>query len=82
VLLTDALEIHFIDMVKFRRLLEKILRMMRCTGSWHGLTRSLVEEVIKMNMGYKRPKKRWRISQATKRIFVIPDAGDGSVGLD
>jgi hypothetical protein len=33
-MLTDALEIHFVDMVKFRRLGEKDIRHAPCTGGF------------------------------------------------
>jgi predicted transposase/invertase (TIGR01784 family) len=62
ILLTDALEIHFIDMVKFRRLGEKDLRgePLQRWLTWldKESPEKLVEEVIKMDAGIQRAEKK------------------------
>jgi predicted transposase/invertase (TIGR01784 family) len=61
-LLTDALEIHFVDMVKFRRLREKDLRgdpLQRWLTYFDRRSPGeLVEEVIKMDAGIQKAQER------------------------
>lgn len=62
VLLTDALEIHFIDMVKFRRLGEKDIRHkpLHRWLTWfdQDSPEKLVEEVIRMDMGIQKAEEK------------------------
>jgi predicted transposase/invertase (TIGR01784 family) len=62
VLLTDALEIHFIDMVKFRRLGERDIRgePLQRWLIWFDREspERLVEEVIKMDTGIRRAEEK------------------------
>jgi predicted transposase/invertase (TIGR01784 family) len=61
-LLTDALEIHFVDMVKFRRLGEKDIRndpLHRWLAYFdQGSPGELIEEVIKMDAGIQKAQER------------------------
>jgi predicted transposase/invertase (TIGR01784 family) len=61
-LLTDALEIHFVDMVKFRRLGEKDIRndaLQRWLAYFDlGSPGELVEEVIRMDAGIQKAQER------------------------
>jgi predicted transposase/invertase (TIGR01784 family) len=61
-LLTDALEIHFVDMVKFRGLGEKDIRndaLQRWLTYFDlGSSEELVEEVIKMDAGIQKAQER------------------------
>jgi predicted transposase/invertase (TIGR01784 family) len=62
VLLTDALEIHFVDMVKFRRLTEKDIRHdpLHRWLTWfdRDSPQTLVEEVIGMDTGIRRAEEK------------------------
>jgi predicted transposase/invertase (TIGR01784 family) len=61
-LLTDALEIHFIDLVKFRRLREKDIRNepLHRWLTWfdQGSPRTLVEEAIEMDGAIRKAEER------------------------
>jgi predicted transposase/invertase (TIGR01784 family) len=61
-LLTDALEIHFVDMVKFRRLGEKDIRndpLHRWLAYFDSASpEDLIEEVIKMDAGIQKAQER------------------------
>jgi predicted transposase/invertase (TIGR01784 family) len=62
ILLTDALEIHFIDMVKFRRLKEKDIRndSLHRWLTWFDKDspEGLVEEVVKMDMAIQKAEEK------------------------
>ncbi|MDR1445200.1 MAG: Rpn family recombination-promoting nuclease/putative transposase [Treponema sp.] len=62
VLLTDALEIHFLDMVKFRRTGERDIRgePLQRWLTWfdRGSSEALVEEVIKMDAGIRKAEEK------------------------
>jgi predicted transposase/invertase (TIGR01784 family) len=62
VVLTDALEIHFIDMVKFRRLGEKDIRKepLHRWLTWldKDSPERLLEEVVKMDMGIQKAEEK------------------------
>jgi predicted transposase/invertase (TIGR01784 family) len=61
-LLTDALEIHFVDMVKFRRLREKDIRndpLHRWLAYFDPHSpENLIEEVIKMDVAIQKAQER------------------------
>jgi predicted transposase/invertase (TIGR01784 family) len=61
-LLTEALEIHFIDMVKFRGLLERDIRgePLERWLTWfdRGSPEEMVEEAIRMDTGIQRAEEK------------------------
>jgi predicted transposase/invertase (TIGR01784 family) len=75
VLLTDALEIHFIDMVKFRRLEEKDIRndALHRWLTWfdQNSPKPLVEEVINMDSGIQKAEKKMAYVSSDKEALRV-----------
>jgi predicted transposase/invertase (TIGR01784 family) len=75
VILTEALEIHFIDMVKFRRVGERDIRndALHRWLTWfdRDSPKSLVEEVINMDMGIQKAEKKMEYVSSDKEALRI-----------
>jgi predicted transposase/invertase (TIGR01784 family) len=72
-MLTDALEIHFVDMVKFRRLGEKDVRndpLQRWLSYFDpGSPKSLVEEAMKMDVSIRKAEEKLALVSSDKEAL-------------
>jgi predicted transposase/invertase (TIGR01784 family) len=75
VVLTEALEIHFIDMVKFRRIGERDIRndALQRWLTWfdQDSPKSLVEEVIRMDVGIQRAEEKMEYVSSDKEALRV-----------
>jgi predicted transposase/invertase (TIGR01784 family) len=72
-MLTDALEIHFVDMVKFRRMTEKDVRndpLQRWLSYFDpGSPKSLVEEAMKMDVSIRKAEEKLALVSSDKEAL-------------
>ncbi|MDR2097367.1 MAG: Rpn family recombination-promoting nuclease/putative transposase, partial [Spirochaetaceae bacterium] len=72
-MLTDALEIHFVDMVKFRRIGEKDVRndpLQRWLSYFDpGSPKSLVEEAMKMDVSIRKAEEKLALVSSDKEAL-------------